>query len=27
MCRELGFKIAADRNDADICVVTLSIER
>jgi acetyltransferase len=27
MCRELGFKIAADPNDADICVVTLPIER
>jgi acetyltransferase len=27
MCRELGFKIAADPNDADICAVTLPIER
>jgi acetyltransferase len=26
MCRELGFKIAADPNDPDICVVTLAVE-
>jgi acetyltransferase len=26
MCRELGFRIAADPNEPDICVVTLPVE-